>query len=790
MKKIFLPFFILCATGFLIGGFFCANFSLAADDPLSLKLCLNDVCQQQDWSEKTNNNSSYWVINSATSSLVSSPLDLTACATATLVFNYKRYYTYASGTSDWLFVEAATDGASWQQLFAVQTVTTSFATATDIAVPCGYNWQLRFRGTADADAKHGVGFKNVTLTLNTSASTTDEESSDEEDDDGDPASSTDDGSITTTTEDLATTTASTTLSYGSSAVVINEIFPAGASEWLELYNNSSSSIDLGGWVLFDRYGSAWASTSLSGIIDSAGFLVLSDIKGKLNNASDTLILKSPAGTIIDQVSYEGFSNKDDQSWARIKDGQDSDSDADFAATITLTPAAANVITAKISSSGGSSSGKATAVATIATATTTATTTAVVATTTIDYSDLIISELLANPIGEDGENEFIELQNIGTTTLDVAKLVLMDGSGNKHVIKAQDASSTVLAAGGYLALFRKRTGLALNNTGVETVSLLASDLSLLDQIEYAAEKTEGISYSRQADGYWRWVMTPTPDAANAADLLFSDEESDQTVAGGNAAGGENAKTAKAAASKKSSAKKGYVRADWAGLKDYSAGDLLQLTGVVAVAPGVLGGQYFYFISPDNAAWGAQVYCYKKDFPDLAIGDLITVKGELSLSSAGRRLKIGGRDQIQHGQPPAAAPLAIKVDTADIGEDYEGGFVEVGGTILEISGRNLIIDSSGTEAKIYLNSAINVKDLGAKTGDQITAQGLVGKSASGYRLLPRDANDIKLTPGQVKGAFVAAQPAAPFNYYLLALAAFALALAAALGYKLYRQRNQHK
>ena len=64
-----------------------------------------------------------------------------------------------------------------------------------------------------------------------------------------------------------------------------------------------------------------------------------------------------------------------------------------------------------------------------------------------------------------------------------------------------------------------------------------------------------------------------------------------------------------------------------VRDEDIGDLVTVTGTVAVEPGVLGTQFFYII---NNVAGVQVYMYSKDFPKLGIGDVIEITGEIAES----------------------------------------------------------------------------------------------------------------------------------------------------------------
>jgi hypothetical protein len=109
------------------------------------------------------------------------------------------------------------------------------------------------------------------------------------------------------------------------SVVINEIAWMGTAsddtdEWIELYNPGSTSINLSGWTLQGNGGTPINTTIPNGIIiEPQAYLLLErtnnntikDITanfiytGGLNNNGETLILKSPDGTIIDIVNQNG-----------------------------------------------------------------------------------------------------------------------------------------------------------------------------------------------------------------------------------------------------------------------------------------------------------------------------------------------------------------------------------------------------------------------------------------------------------------------------------------------------
>ena len=109
-------------------------------------------------------------------------------------------------------------------------------------------------------------------------------------------------------------------------------------EWIELYNNTPDTIDLGGWTIIDNNGTGFAYTFTAGATiapgtyftvarDSAGFTALygyeADLYGNLpylNNGGDALILYDNSSNVIDAVAWEGGAS------AGVPDGWGSTSD--------------------------------------------------------------------------------------------------------------------------------------------------------------------------------------------------------------------------------------------------------------------------------------------------------------------------------------------------------------------------------------------------------------------------------------------------------------------------------
>lgn len=302
----------------------------------------------------------------------------------------------------------------------------------------------------------------------------------------------------------AESTPSSPPSWPVGSLLINEFVadPAdGEVEWIEFYNPGSAAINLNSWTIEDG---GETTTTLSGSVGPLGFYVLEKPKGILNNTGDAIILKDPAGLVIDHVTYGDWDDgeksdnapaaSDPNSVARKTDGQNTTND--FNDFVVTTP------TRGTSNAGGMQQNPNGA-----------------------YShDIIVNEVLPNPKGDDSQTEFIELKNIGTADVDLTGWKVGDASTKKYTIKAADFASTILKPKEFFVLYRKVTGIALNNSGTETTKILSPDGALVHSLEYSGAVAEDQSYARQDANYF-WTTTPTPGKEN---IITRDNQSPKAV----------------------------------------------------------------------------------------------------------------------------------------------------------------------------------------------------------------------------------------------------------------------
>lgn len=120
--------------------------------------------------------------------------------------------------------------------------------------------------------------------------------------------------------DSANSTQASATTQQSVVVVINEAMPApsAGSEWVELYNMGTTTVDLAGWTLDDLAGGGSAPVALTGTIAPGAFFVHTYSTAVLNNTGDDVNLINASGQVVSTTTYG--SAPSDQSWARSTDG--------------------------------------------------------------------------------------------------------------------------------------------------------------------------------------------------------------------------------------------------------------------------------------------------------------------------------------------------------------------------------------------------------------------------------------------------------------------------------------
>ncbi len=333
--------------------------------------------------------------------------------------------------------------------------------------------------------------------------------------------------------------------------------------------------------------------------------------------------------------------------------------------------------------------------------------------------IIINEIFPNPSGADTGNEWVELKNQSSDKINFINWRLENSNG-KYKFKNDlwlDSASLYL-------LTNQVSRLALKNTD-DSIRLYNNLDELVDQVEYASA-IQGEAYARGANGNWFWTTRLTPADENIISFAGSKSE---IVTKALATSGAN----------------DYVETTLEKIKELDIGSLVIVKGTVAVEPGILGVQIFYIVGqPAGQAGspGMQIYNYKKDFPELKVGDYIEVAGELTQTQGEFRVKTKDKNDIKiAGSKQPLQALAVKSD--EISEENIGQLIVIAGEITDKKSASLYVDDGSDETFVYIKQSTGISTKSLAAGQKVSVTGVLSKTKTGLRLLPRYQEDIVLT-----------------------------------------------
>jgi hypothetical protein len=134
--------------------------------------------------------------------------------------------------------------------------------------------------------------------------------------------------------------------------------------------------------------------------------------------------------------------------------------------------------------------------------------------TQSYPQLLLSEILPNPLNDEETNEFIEIYNPNDISADLKNWTLHDASSTGSYTFTH---STIIEAHTYIVIFRTQFIFALNNSN-ETISLIAPNEKIVSTTSYQSSR-ENLSFNFDLTNQsWRWSKFLTPQKPNVFNNL--------------------------------------------------------------------------------------------------------------------------------------------------------------------------------------------------------------------------------------------------------------------------------
>jgi hypothetical protein len=282
-------------------------------------------------------------------------------------------------------------------------------------------------------------------------------------------------------------------SVGFGQIVMNEIYSRGVTgnlDWIELYNGTSSSVDISGYKIYDIGGYGGTKTKkpfpAGAILPARGvYVIVTDTNSTgltdgfgLSSTGEAVWLENASGTVIDTVAFPALGN--DTSFARQTDGS-----ATWVKKSPTTRGATN-------------------------------------------SQIVMNEIYSR--GVTGNLDWIEVYNAADGAIDISGYKIYDvgGYGGTKTKKPFPAGTTLPSHGFYVIVTDTNStgltdGFGLSSTG-EAVWLENASGLVLDTVYFPALGVD-TSYARKPDGSPSWVkLTPvTRGATNGIATAVNEEQ---------------------------------------------------------------------------------------------------------------------------------------------------------------------------------------------------------------------------------------------------------------------------
>ncbi|HNW55648.1 MAG TPA: lamin tail domain-containing protein [bacterium] len=164
----------------------------------------------------------------------------------------------------------------------------------------------------------------------------------------------------------------------------------------------------------------------------------------------------------------------------------------------------------------------------------------------------------------------------------------------------------------------------------------------------------------------------------------------------------------------------------------------IQGVVTALPSQLSSQYFYITYGDNSA-GLKIYNYHRLWPELRLGSLIAVTGQLVTTTLETKLSIDGPQDIKVlSQESQLQPLNAAKNWANL---KNGQLLELTGQLSAKNQSTLYLTDDQGEYLVQIKTGSQLKSTDFTVGQNYRITGLAIDN-NGYRLIPRQKEDIVL------------------------------------------------
>ncbi len=304
--------------------------------------------------------------------------------------------------------------------------------------------------------------------------------------------------------------------------------------------------------------------------------------------------------------------------------------------------------------------------------------------------------MPNPDGSDTGQEWVEVRNAGSEAINLADWTVANKSKPGPTI----VETINLNPDELFVLHSAYLPASLGNSH-DTIRLIDPEGHEADAVAYA-EAPSGQSYSL-IDNAWQWTVATTPGETNILEKPTKNDTSSTTT------------------------KKAVSR--------------ISLTGTVVALPGTFSSQYFY-LQPAGSPLLYQIYNSKKLFPQLTVGQTISVSGETSSAAAEPRVKTAVAEDIHNIKEVTSLPEQAINTSADIKNPPHPRMARIEGEITSKKSPRLIVTDETGDTEVYLAKGSGLSVTAFAVGDKVSVTGITQLDGTAIRLMPRMESDIAI------------------------------------------------
>ncbi len=344
-------------------------------------------------------------------------------------------------------------------------------------------------------------------------------------------------------------------------------------------------------------------------------------------------------------------------------------------------------------------------------------------TTTSYrpNDVLINEFVSNP--ELGE-EWIEFLTM--TDVDLTGWQIQDASGKATLLEGD------YMTGDFIVIESPKGQL---NNGGDEILLLDATGNIIDFIvygdEYPAPK-KGEALARTLDDEWRITTERTPGQRNTFPVIYEEtiETSGEKSEDRSGAIATNEGTTEEIADDDTISASSVEGETEEEVEEADDDTEARVSGIVTALPGTFGKQVAYID-------GQQLYFYHADWPELALGDQITVHGEFSTARGESRLKISSQEDIVITGAGTVMPQPAQV--SELITITEGTLVQVHGDYITRNGSKLTLEDETGSLVVFAhdNTGITWAD---HQSAQLEVTGILRFIDGETRIYPRSDKDV--------------------------------------------------